>query len=290
MKPKRTTITAALAALTCATTLAVAQPSATLDANSPFAGTWQGKLNDLPAIGLKIDVAGGRINGAIVFYFQERPDANSPWRVTAEYPVPLLTPRVEGKTLTFEVEHHKCHTCAELGPNARFRVEVAGPDELRLWKLDDQQAGENPGLVLKLTRQTGPAAAATVHANSPFAGTWTGKLNDHPGIDLTIDEPGGKIGGAAVFYVQERDDAGSLMRVTAEDSIPVLLAHIEGSTLLFEVQPPCHDCVATGPNVRFRMEIAGPDEARLWKLDEQQTDKDPGPGLKLTRRIPSARM
>jgi hypothetical protein len=50
---------------------AVFQP--TVHANSPFAGTWEGKLNDLPAIGLKIDDAGGKIGGTIVFYFQERP-------------------------------------------------------------------------------------------------------------------------------------------------------------------------------------------------------------------------
>jgi len=288
MKTNLTTIIATLAALACAAALAIAQSPAMINTNSPFAGTWEGKLNDLPAIGLKIDDAGGKISGTIVFYFQERPDANSPWRVTAEYPVPLLAPRVEGKTLTFEALHHKCHECAELGPNAKFRVELAGPDELRLWKLDDQQAGKEPGPVLKLIRQTGPAAAATVHANSPFTGTWTGKLNDHPGIDLTIDEAGGKIGGTVVFYVQERDDAGSLMRVTAEDPVPLLAPRAEAKTLTFEVQPPCHDCAEPGPNVRFRVDLAGPDELRLWKLDDQQTGKDLGPGLKLIRRIEPA--
>ena len=196
----------------------------------------------------------------------------------------LLAPRVEGKTLTFEALHHKCHECAELGPNAKFRVEVAAPDALCLWKLDDQQAGKEPGPVLKLIRQTGPAAAATVHANSPFTGTWTGKLNDHPGIDLKIDEAGGRIGGTVVFYVQERDNAGSLVRVTAEDPVPLLAPRAEAKTLTFEVQPPCHDCAEPGPNVTFRMELAGPNEARLWKLGGQEADKDPGPGFTLTRR------
>jgi len=154
MKTNQTSITATLAALICTATLAVAQPSAVVHSNSPFAGTWEGKLNDHPGIDLKIDEAGGRISGTIVFYFQERSDTNSPWHVAAQHPVPLLSPRVEAKTLTFEVQHHTCHDCAELGPNAKFRVEAAGPNELRLWKLDDQRTDKDPGPGSKLIRRT----------------------------------------------------------------------------------------------------------------------------------------
>jgi hypothetical protein len=288
MKTNPTLIVATLAALACAATFAIAQSSAVVRENSLFAGTWEGKLNDLPGIDLKIDDAGGKISGTIVFYFQERSDANSPWRVTAEYPVPLLAPRVVGRAFTFEAQRHKCHDCAELGPNAKFRVEAAGPDELRLWKLDDQQTGKYPGPGWKLTRKAEPASSKVLQANSPFAGTWEGKLNDHPWVDLKIDEAGGKIGGTVVFYVQERDDAGSLMRVTAEDPVPLLVPHVEAKTLILEVQPPCHDCAAPDPNVKFRMELAGPNEARLWKLGGQEADKDPGPGLRLIRRTEPA--
>jgi hypothetical protein len=288
MKTNLTTIIATLAALACAATFAIAQSSAVVHANSLFAGTWEGKLNDLPGIDLKIDDAGGKISGTIVFYFQERPDTNSPWRVTAEYPVPLLVPHVDGRAFTFEAQHHKCHDCAELGPNAKFRVEAAGPDELRLWKLDDQQTGKYPGPGWKLTRKAEPASSKVLHANSSFTGTWTGKLNGHPGIDLTLDEAGGKISGTVVFYVQERDDAGGLMRVTAEDPVPLLAPRAEAKTLTFEVQPPCHDCAEPGPNVGFRIELTGPDELRLWKLDDQQTGKDLAPGLKLIRRVEPA--
>ncbi len=157
MTTNRIAIIATSAALACAATFAIAQSSAVVRANSPFAGTWQGKLNGLPGIELKIDEAGGKIGGVVVFYFQERPGTNSPWRVTAEYPVPLLAPRVDGKTLTFEVEHHICHTCTEIGPDARFRVELAGPNDLRLWKLNDRQAGKDLGPGVKLTRRIEPA-------------------------------------------------------------------------------------------------------------------------------------
>ena len=112
-------------------------------AKSSFAGTWEGKMNDLPGIGLNIDEADGKVSGTIVFYFQERSNANEPWYVAGESPVPLLAPRVDGRIpLTFEVQHHKCHTCPELGPNLKFRVELAGPNEALLWKLEERGTKE----------------------------------------------------------------------------------------------------------------------------------------------------
>ena len=100
--------------------LILLQPSMPVHAKSSFAGTWEGKMNDLPGIDLNIDETGGKVSGTIVFYFQERSNANEPWHVAGESPVPLLAPRVDGRILTFEVQHHKCHTCPELGPNVKF--------------------------------------------------------------------------------------------------------------------------------------------------------------------------
>jgi biopolymer transport protein ExbD/biopolymer transport protein TolR len=110
-------------------------------------------MNDLPEINLKIHEADRKISGAMVFYFQEREDPNGPWHVTGESAVPLLAPHVKGNTLTFEVQHQRCHGCSELGPNAKFRVALAGSNEARLWKLD-KETDSGPGL--KLIRQTGP--------------------------------------------------------------------------------------------------------------------------------------
>jgi pimeloyl-ACP methyl ester carboxylesterase len=131
----------------------VAQSPAATPANPSFAGTWEGKMNDLPGIALKIEGTDGKVKGTAIFYFQERSSADGAWHASAEHPAPLLVPRVEGKTLTFEVEHHKCHECAELGPNAKFRMELAGPDEARLWKLDDQRVDKGLGPGLRLTRR-----------------------------------------------------------------------------------------------------------------------------------------
>lgn len=136
----------------------VAQSAARVPVKSSFAGTWEGKMNDLPGIDLKIDEADGKVGGAIVFYYQERSNTNEPWHVAGESPVPLQVPRIEGKTLTFEVQHHKCHGCTELGPNAKFRMELMGPNEARLWKLENQEASKDLGPGLKLVRRTEPAS------------------------------------------------------------------------------------------------------------------------------------
>jgi hypothetical protein len=104
-------------------------------------------MNDLPGINLKIQEADRRISGAIVFYLQERGDPNGPWHVAAESAIPLLAPHVEGKTLTFEVQHHRCHGCSELGPNVKFRMALAGPNEARLWNLDEE-TDSGPGVKL----------------------------------------------------------------------------------------------------------------------------------------------
>ncbi len=72
-----------------------------------------------------------------MFFFQtRRPDGK--WHVEGDkYAQPVLSPMAEGSNLTFEVLHHMTHGSAELGPNAKFRMELIGPNEAKLQKLDD---------------------------------------------------------------------------------------------------------------------------------------------------------
>lgn len=77
--------------------------------------------------------------------------------MVGETPTRLLAPLVEGGTLTFEVQHHKCHGCAELGPNVTFRMELTGPNEARLWKLETQDPKKDLDPGLKLVRRREPA-------------------------------------------------------------------------------------------------------------------------------------
>src|SRR6185369_15738540 len=50
--------------------------------------------------------------------------------------------------------------------------------------------------------------ALATSGRSPFAGTWSAKINDLPGVDLMIEEAGGKIGGTVTFYFQTRGEDG----------------------------------------------------------------------------------
>jgi len=133
-----------------------AQPAAvtqdTLAPRNGFTGTWKGIMNGLPGIDLTIREDESKIGGDIVFYFQERAGVDSPWRVAAEHAVPLLSSHVTGKVLTFEVEHHVCHGCKELGPNVAFRMELAGINEAGLTRLGDYGA---EGAQLRLFRENG---------------------------------------------------------------------------------------------------------------------------------------
>ena len=118
--------------------------------SSPFTGTWEGRMNDQPAIELTLHDVSGTISGAIIFYFQRR-GKDGKWRVEGvDNPIPLLVPRVHGKSLEFEVTHHKSHGSKELGPNATFRVKLTGPNSAKLFKTDELPGG-GPGL--KLTRR-----------------------------------------------------------------------------------------------------------------------------------------
>jgi hypothetical protein len=114
---------------------------------SPFSGTWEGKMNDLPGVDLEIETAGGKVSGVIVFYFQLRGD-DGKWRVNDKSTDRILTPKVRGKTLAFEVIHYKTHGSSERGPNAKFRMELTGENEAVLHKINDQSAPP-----LKLTRR-----------------------------------------------------------------------------------------------------------------------------------------
>jgi biopolymer transport protein ExbD len=159
-----------LIALTFLNLAPVAAQSTAAAGSSSFTGTWKGSMNDLPGMDLTIHEADKKISGNVVFYFQERVDVNSPWRVTSEYAVPLLTSRAEGKVLTFEVEHHVCHGCPELGPNVTFRMDLGGPDDARLTRFE---ANGTEGAPMKMTRgsegsiQTAPPMQAGISVEMP---------------------------------------------------------------------------------------------------------------------------
>lgn len=108
---------------------------------SPFDGTWECEMNDLPSVKLIVaDGGGGQIGGVVTFYFQKRDD-DGPWRVAGKFVAPLLAAHVEGNALVFEVQHHKTHGSREFGPNVKFRAELAGGNEALLYNLSEPSMG-----------------------------------------------------------------------------------------------------------------------------------------------------
>ena len=114
-------------------------------------GTWEGKTNDLPSVELNLR-QGARVTGTISFYFQTR-GADGKWRLGPKSEAELLSPKLDGRILSFETTHRKRHDSPELGPNNRYRVESASDTEARLHMYRGGEPEKDDGPGLKLTRR-----------------------------------------------------------------------------------------------------------------------------------------
>src|SRR5215471_431806 len=115
---------------------------------------------------------------------------------------------------------------------------------------------------------------------SPFNGTWEGKRNDLPGVNLVVaDAGGGQLGGVVAFYFQTRGDDGE-WRVAGKFRAPLLCVTAEDKVLNFEVQHhKRHRSPEFGPNVKFRIELAKNNQALLYNESEEQSEP-----IRLTRQ------
>ena len=115
-------------------------------ANAPINGVWRGQMNGLPAVTLLVTDEGGSLAGGVLFYFQQRANENSPWTATAGLPEPMLNPKFDGKTLTFQISHRRAHPPGSLNdPPMPFHLTLIGPDKVEL-------LNEKEGPPLTLTR------------------------------------------------------------------------------------------------------------------------------------------
>jgi hypothetical protein len=115
---------------------------------SPFDGTWQGEMNNLPVVKLLVaDASGGQIGGVVTFFLQMRDDARSRWRVAGKFAAPLLLAHADGKDLVFQLQRHKRNGSPEFGPDVKFRLEPSGANAALLYNLDEPSPGP-----IKLTR------------------------------------------------------------------------------------------------------------------------------------------
>jgi len=102
-------------------------------ANAPINGVWRGQVSGLPAVTLLVTDEGGSLVGAVLFYFQQRANENSPWTATPGLPEPMLNPKFDGKTLTFQISHRRAHPPGSLNdPPVPFHLTLKGPDKAEL--------------------------------------------------------------------------------------------------------------------------------------------------------------
>ena len=98
-------------------------------------------------------------------------------------------------------------------------------------------------------------------------------MNDLPGVSMIVaDAGGGELGGVVAFYFQMRGDDGE-WRVAGKFSAPLLAAQAEGKVLNFEVQHhKTHSSPEFGPDVKFRTELTGGNEALLYNVSEPSAE------------------
>jgi hypothetical protein len=115
---------------------AIASPcalSAQTASHAQFVGVWRGQMDNLPAITLNITNEGGGLSGAVLFYFLERATVHDPYTSTPGIPEPLFNPRIEGKSLVFEVSHRRAHPPRTLSdPPVHFRMTLMDSDKAEL--------------------------------------------------------------------------------------------------------------------------------------------------------------
>jgi len=112
-------------------------------ADSPVAGTWRGKTYDLPAVVLTVKDDHGELSGTVLFYLLHRKTEQDPWEVdtTHSKPLPLLDPKFDGKTLSFQVSHKEAHPPRTLNdPPVSFEMRLTGKGEAELQNLSERHA------------------------------------------------------------------------------------------------------------------------------------------------------
>jgi hypothetical protein len=126
-------------------------------------------------------------------------------------------------------------------------------------------------LLLALAPQSSkPQNTGTPSDMSKFVGVWRGQFDNLPGVDLVIDDEGGSLHGAVVFYLHKRTDTNSPYTAMPGLPGPLLNLRAESQILLFQLShrlahPPrtLHD-----PPINFQLKLTGADQAELINESE----------------------
>jgi len=110
------------------------------------------------------------------------------------------------------------------------------------------------------------AIAADKTDNSAVVGVWRGELDDMPAATLNITDEAGPLQGAMLFYLIRKDEGKP---PTSSPGIPEPLFNprFDGKVLTFQLSHRhAHGNTASDPPVTFRLELIGPDEAKLVRI------------------------
>ena len=110
-----------------------------------LAGTWQGQMRGLLTVTLSINTGGDKLSGTAIFY-ATRDDGGGPM-VVGKAESPLIDPKFDGQTLSFQVENE---VLSPLRPERyTFEMKLAGENEAELKPAGDQ----SEKISVKMTRQ-----------------------------------------------------------------------------------------------------------------------------------------
>lgn len=209
-----------------------------LRAESRYAGAWEGKTDNRPAVRLDLGADGG---GTLTLYVYRD------GRLNGKTVCRIRNAKLDDGRLDFVISREE----AMLGEGTAeipFEVRLRGEGAAEL---------EGAGARLDLVRL------------APWAGTWRGRLRDDPGVDLELAGDGtGKI----TFYFIMLGDDGT--KTVTPHTTPLLEPKLAGNVLTFEVEHARqHGGSERGPNVRFRVEFTSEREARITRLDGSAGDE-----------------
>ncbi len=100
---------------------------------------------------------------------------------------------------------------------------------------------------------------------SRLTGVWRGQMDGMPAVTLVVTDEGGELSGAVLFYFHTRKTVNDPWTSSPGLPEPMLLMHLDGTTLSFQVShrrahPPR---TLNDPPVQYHLTVTGPNQASL---------------------------
>ena len=115
-----------------------------------------------------------------------------------------------------------------------------------------------------------PGQANSKQSTNPILGVWRAQMNGLPMVTLTITDEGGRLAGAALFYLLRRDQNGA---VSSSPGVPepLLDPAFDGKVLTFQMShrrahPPKS---LADPPANFSLTLTAEDKAEFVNKSEQ---------------------